>query len=266
MLALRDLQTAFRRTLLEGNDGACYALEAEITVSDISARERLAVYRNNVFASLTDALRETFPVICRLVDERFFSYAAHEFIASHPPQRPSLTEYGGAFPDFLGNFPPCRELAYLADVARLEWLMNVAAHAAETDPVSPDALASIGADDAVRLVLTLRDSYGYVSSPWPVDRIWRANRPGSGDEAPVNLASGGAHLEVSRQGEDVVFRTLDGATFAFRQALAESAPLGEAISRAIALEPEFAAGNALAALFAESAVTAVTLSPSELAR
>src|SRR5947207_5547777 len=155
MLALRDLQTAFRRALLEGNDGASDALEAEITVSDIPARERLAVYRNNVFASLTDALRETFPVICRLVDDRFFSYAAHEFIASHPPQRPSLTEYGGGFPDFLGNFPPCRELAYLADVACLEWLMNLAAHAAETDPVSPDSLASIGADDAVRLVLTL---------------------------------------------------------------------------------------------------------------
>ena len=265
MLALRDLQTAFRQALLEDDKTAVAALGAEIADGELSASERLAVYRNNIFASLTDALRETFPVICRLVDERFFSYAAHEFIASHPPQRPSLAEYGGAFPDFLAAFPPCRELAYLADVARLEWLMNLAAHAAETDPVSPDSLASIGADDAAHLVLTLRDSYGYVSSPWPVDRIWRANRPGSGDERPVNLAAGGAHLEVSRQGEDVVFRALDAAAFAFRQALAESAPLGEAISRAIALEPEFAAGNALAALFAEGAVTAVTLSSSELA-
>ena len=266
MLALRDLQTALRQALLEEDVGASYALEAEIADGGFPARERLAVYRNNVFASLTDALRETFPVICRLVDERFFSYAAHEFIACHPPKRPSLTEYGGAFPDFLADFPPCRGLAYLADAARFEWLMNLAAHAAEAEPVSPDSLAEIDAQDAALLVLALRDSYGYVSSPWPVDRIWRANRPGACSEAAVDLASGGAYLEVSRQGEEVVFRALDHPTFAFRQALAGGAPLGEALERAFAIAPDFAVGDALAALFAEGAVTAVTSSPSELAR
>jgi hypothetical protein len=70
---------------------------------------------------------------------------------------------------------------------------------------------------------------------------------------------------VSRQGEDVVFRVLDDPTFAFRQALAEGASLGEALARAFAIKPDFAVDAALAALFAEGAVTAVTLSPPELA-
>jgi hypothetical protein len=261
MLALRDLQTALRRALLEEDFDSSYALGAEIADGDFSARERLAVYRNNIFASLTDALRETFPVICRLVDERFFSYAAHEFIASHPPKRPSLTEYGGAFPDFLASFPPCGELSYLADVARFEWLMNVAAHATEAKTVSADCLAGVDPQDAVRLAFTLHPSYGYLSSHWPVDHIWRANSPGPCNDAVIDLASGGVHLEVSRKDGDVIFRALDDSAFSFRQALAMGACFGEAIERTLARDPDFDPGAALAALFAEGAISAVILSP-----
>ncbi len=261
MLALRDLQTALRRTLLEEDIGASDALGAEIADGDFPTRERLAVYRNNIFASLTDALRETFPVTCRLVDERFFSYAAHEFIVSHPPQRPSLAEYGGAFPDFLADFPPCRDLFYLADVARFEWLMNVAAYATDAESASPDCFARADSQDAALLAFTLHPSYGYLSSRWPVDRIWRANQPGACADAVIDLASGGVHLEVSRQNGDVVFRALDQATFTFRRTLARRASLGEAIEQAFAIEPDFAVGTAFAALFDEGAVTEITPSP-----
>lgn len=261
MLALRDLQTALRRALLEEDFGASYALGAEIADGNLPAGERLAVYRNNIFSSLTDALRETFPVVCRLVDERFFSYAAHEFIAAHPPKRPSLTEYGGAFADFLAGFPPCQDVSYLGDVARFEWLMNVAAYAADAEPASPECLSGIGSQDAALLVFTFSPSYGYLSSRWPVERIWRANQPGACSDAAIDLASGSAHLEVSRQNGDVVFRALDDSTFAFRQALAKRASLGEAIEQALAIDPDFAVGAALAALFDEGAVTGVALSP-----
>jgi len=262
MLALSELQTAFRRALLEEDAPASRALGLEISAGDLTVAERLAVYRNNVFASLTDALKETFPVICRLVDERFFSYAVHEFIASHPPQRPALMEYGAAFPDFLGEFPPCREIVYLADVARFEWLMNLAANAAEAEPASPECLAGIAPDDAVRLIFRLHPSYFYLASPWPIARIWRANRADARGEATIDLASGGVRLEVSRQGGDVVFRELDEPAFAFRQALAAGSPLGEALERALAIDSDFPAADALTALFAEGAVTAASLSSS----
>jgi hypothetical protein len=262
MLALRDLQTAFRRTLLEEDMSASGALDAEVAAGGLAAGERIAVYRNNVFASLTDALKETFPVVCRLVDERFFSYAAHEFIASHPPKRPALLAYGGAFPDFLSEFPPCGELVYLADVARFEWLMNLAAYAADVEPASPECLGAIAPDDAARLSFRLHPSYSYLASRWPIARIWRANRADSSGEGTIDLASGGVRLEVSRQGGDVVFRALDEADFAFRQALAAGSSLGEALERALAIDSNFPAPDALTALFAEGAVAAVTLSSS----
>jgi hypothetical protein len=262
MLALRELQTAFRQALFEENNLACRALDAEIADSELSVGERLAVYRNNVFASLTGALKETFPAVGRLVDERFFSYAAHEFIAANPPGGPSLTEYGSGFADFLAGFPPCRELVYLPDVARFEWLMNVAAHAADAKSASPESLAGTAPQDAARLIFQLHPSYGYLASRFPVDSIWRANRPEACGEAAIDLDSGGACLEVSRQGGDVVFRKLDEANFAFRQALVAGSSLGDALARALAIKADLAASDALMALFAEGAVTSVALSPS----
>lgn len=261
MLALRDLQTAFRNAILDGDGAAMYALGAEIAGGDLAADDRIAIYRNNVFASLTDALKETFPVVCRLVDERFFSYAAHEFIANHPPARPSLVEYGRGFPNFLAGFPPCRELAYLPDVARFEWLMNAAAYAADAEPVSTESLSGVTPEHASLLVFGLHPSYGYLASRFPVDTIWRSNRPCDAEGEVVNLDSGGALLEVSRQGGDVVFRKLNPATFAFREALFQGDCVGMALERAFAIEPQFPAADALGALFGEGAVAAVTLPP-----
>jgi hypothetical protein len=261
MLALRDLQTEFRLALFREDAKACDSLRALIADGDPSADERIAVYRNNVFASLTDVLKETFPAVCRLVDERFFCYVAHEFIADHPPSRPSLVEYGRSFPDFLADFPPCREFAYLPDVARFEWLMNAAAHASDAAPVSTEVLSGVAPEDAPRLVFGLHPSYGYLASCFPIDAIWRANRSCDAGGGEFDLDSGEAFLEVSRQGGDVVFQRLDAATFAFRRALAHGASLDEALERVFAIEPEFSPAGALGALFAEGAVAAATLPP-----
>jgi hypothetical protein len=259
MLALRELQTAFREALLEDNERAIDAMAREISDAGMPARERLAIYRNNVFASLTDVLKQTFPAVVRIVDERFFSYAAHEFIAQHPPGKPSLLEYGGGFPHFLAAFPPARELAYLADVARFEWLMNMTAHAMDAELASVDALTQVAPEDAERLTFRLDPSLGYLASPFPVDAIWRANRSCDSGNAVIDLASGGVWLEVRRRDGDVVFRKLDEAPFAFRQALATDAPLGAALTRALTIDPGFSSSDALGALFAEGAIAAVTL-------
>lgn len=258
MPALRELQAQFRRVLLHGDDSAIAAFVAE---DGMTAAERLAVYRNNVQWSLANVLRDTFPAVCRLVDERFFAYAAHEFIRMHPPTRACLAEYGVRFADFLADFPPCRELAYLPDVARLEWLMHAAAHAADAEPLAPSALAGVASHDTPRLVLRLHASFGFLASPWPIERIWRVNRPGAESDEIVDLASGGAHLEVSRRGSDVVFRALHAAVFVFRHALADGASLDTATEAALAADAEFDLGGTIADLFSDGAVIAFTLAP-----
>ena len=256
--ALREVQAAFRRAVLDDDPAALAALVAE---DGVAAEERIAIYRNNVQVSLTAALRDTFPAVCRLVDERFFAYAAHEFIRLRPPDRAALSAYGAGFADFLAAFPACRHLAYLGDVARLEWLMSSAMNAPDVEPLAPAALAGLAPDDTPRLTLGLHPSVGFLASPWPVDRIWRANRNDEAGDEAIDLGSGGVRLEVSRCGEDVVLRPLDAATFAFRRSLAAGSTLHVATEEALEAAAAFDVTTAFADLFRCGTVVGFALAP-----
>jgi hypothetical protein len=226
MPPLRELQAGFRAALLEGDD---HAIGNAIRADGIEATARLAVYRHHVFTTLTAALLSTYPVIARLVDLRFFGYAAHAYIRAHPPAGPCLFEYGASLADFLERFEPCRHLAYLPDVARLEWAMSRALHAADTTPIEPRALL-------LAAQVRLHPSVTLLSSEWPVDAIWQANQPEAAD-ASVDLAAGGVCLQVWRAEDEVVFRKLTPAAFVFRAALAGGQPLADAASAALGADP-----------------------------
>ena len=91
MLSLRELQTEFRRAIL-GQGETSVALRNAVA-HDPFAEERLAIYRNNVLASLTAVLRDTFPVVCRLVP-RFPNTAPHSRFFSgvfHPAETSSIS-------------------------------------------------------------------------------------------------------------------------------------------------------------------------------
>ena len=214
-----------RAALLDGDEQAAVAA---IRGGAPSAVSRLAIHRHHVAQSLTRALESTFPVVVRLVDPRFFRYAADRFVRSHPPVGPCLFEYGAAFPAFLAAFEPARALAYLPDVARLEWAMNAALHAPDVEPLAPCALD-------VSTPVGLHPSMALVASGWPIDAIWRANQPG-GDDVAIDLAAGGAQLQVWRHGDDVLFSSLSPAAFAFRAALATSGMLDAAAEAALAID------------------------------
>lgn len=258
MPALAELQRAFCRALLEGDEAA---IAACVEGDGLAPAVRLAVYRNNVMSSLAAVLKDAFPVVCRLVDERFFDYAAHEFIKRHLPERPRLAEYGAAFPDFLAGFPPSQGLAYLPDVARLEWLMHAAADAAEATALEPAALARVPVPETPRLRFRLHPSLGFLASRFPIDRIWRANRPDADAAETIELDAGGARLEVGRRGADAVFRTLPAATFVFRLALHGEKTLKRATEAALEADASFDLATAFADLFRDGAVAGFSLDP-----
>ena len=222
MPTLRELQAGFRDALLGGDE---HAAAATVRGDGLGAAARLAVYRHHVFTSLTAALESTYPVVVRLVDARFFRYAADRYIREHPPASPCLSEYGAELGDFLARFEPCRHLAYLPDVARLEWAMNAALHAHDVEPIAPEALRAPE-------TLALHPSVTLLQSPWPLDAIWRANQPDAESDA-VDLDTGGVLLQVWRAGEEVAFRRLSAAGFAFRNALARSRRLHTAAEAAL---------------------------------
>lgn len=232
---LHELQAAVRGVLLGAESGAVAAL---VDDDGLSAEARLDIYRHHVLATLTEVLEAAFPVVCRLVDLRFFRYLASVFLREHPPDGPCLFEYGDEFPAFLGRFEPCRHLAYLPDVARLEWAIHRAVHAEEAAAVDPERLRELDAEQLAHLRARPDPSMSWLASPWPVDQIWRAHQPGREHEGPVSLHDGGVRLEIRREGEDVTLRPLDASTFALRRTLAEGHDLATAAAAALAVDPD----------------------------
>ena len=259
VLSLGEMQTAFGRALLGGD---ATAVLGAIAGDGLSAEARLAIYRHHVATTLTDALKGAFPVVCHLVDERFFAYAADRFITAHPPSSPCLFEFGADVPAFLAEFAPCAHLAYLPDVARLEWAMTRAMHAADAAPLDPRGLGGLDRDELGALVFGLDPSVTLMHSPWPVDRIWRANQPDADADAVVDLDAGGACLEIRRAGDDIVFRALPPAVYALRHALQDGRTLADAADAALRLDPLLDVAGVIRELFDDQVLVSFTLTPS----
>jgi hypothetical protein len=236
MLPLRDLQGALAASVLQGTDAP---LAPIVRADGIAYDGRLQVYRNNTFSSLTAALKDSFPVVCQLVHERFFGYAAKEYILAHPPLAPRLAEYGGDFAEFLAGFQPAAHLAYLPDVARLEWAVNAAYHAADAPTLDSARITAVPQDRYPQLAFVAHPSVQLFTSEFPVDRIWQAHQPGGDLETRIDLASGGCRLLIDRHDLDIRLLTLDAAGFALASALCASASLQEAYEKAAAIDSAF---------------------------
>jgi len=251
-----ELQASFTRALLQ--DDA--AIAGAVLGDGLVPEARIALYRHHVLTTLTEVLKAAYPVVCRLVDERFFAYAADCYIRQQPPTGPCLFEYGASFPRFLAAFPPCCAFVYLPDVAWLEWAIHAAWYAEDAVPLDRERLRGVAPDDLAGLTFAFDPSVSYVHSPWPIDRIWRTNQPDVDPDETVRLDAGATYLEVRRLDDDATFRSLARGTFAFRATLAEHRPLAEAFEAALAADPGFALATALQALFAEGLVVDVIVS------
>ena len=262
MLSLADLQRAMAATLLGRDEDA---VAVAVAPDGLDPGARLAIYRHHVRTSLTAVLKDAYPVVCRLVDDRFFGYAADVFIRDKPPAEPRLFAYGAGFADFLAGFPPCHGLPYLPDVARLEWALHAASHApagrAPDGRALVDALARLSVDETMRVVFTVESSVRYLASPHPIDRIWRANQPDADPEGRVALDGEPAHLEVRRVRDHMVFRSLPLGEWTLRAELAGGRPLEDAAAEALTTDGDLNLTGALSALFTEGVLADFTLTP-----
>lgn len=217
---------------------------------------RFAVYRNNVAASLVDALATRFPVVQRIVGEAFFRATARAFVAENPPRSPVLTVYGDAFPDFLAAFPPSARLPYLADVARLEAARTHAYHAADAEPLAPDALAAMAERDPAAWGLALHPALRIVASPHPIVSLWAMNQPGA---TPGPLASRAPEAAlVARPRLAVRVALAEPGEGAFLAACAAGASYSDAVGAALETGAAFDPGRALARVLALGLASGLT--------
>ncbi len=240
---MQHLQNAFAAALL---DPGLPPPRGVVSHTSQAPVKRFAVYRNNVMVGLIDALAARFPAAQRIVGEEFFRASAGVFARAHPPRSPLMMTYGDEFPDFLETFEPATEIAYLADVARVEAARTRAYHAADAAPLQPSNLAGLEADSLAALRFELHPSLEIVVSAFPVVTIWAIN----GGEAPLAPIEDwrGEDALIIRPSFDVEVRRLPPGAAAFLQSLKAGDPLGAAAGIALDRSPEFDLAINLAAL------------------
>jgi hypothetical protein len=224
MSALAELQRQFLADLAGDEPGP---IASHVRPSGIAPSERMAVYRRSMRASQHDALAATYPVVRRLVADAFFREMARAYAVRSPSRSGDLHLFGSALAGFIAEYPHARDLAYLPDVARLEWACHESLHAAEAGPFDAAALARVPPARQGAIRLRLHPCARLVPSAHPVVALWEANQPGR-DGTP-DRREGADRALVWRDGAAVRMRSLDAAEWEFVRALARGAALEEAV-------------------------------------
>ena len=129
---------------------------------------RMAIYRGNAFGNWHGALAGAYPVVRRIVGEAFFEAMARDYARACPSASGDLNEYGSRLAQFVERHDGTRDLPYLPDVARLEWLVHRAFFAA--DPARFD-LSRYAGLRGVRVAFTFGSSVASPDGGWFVDDL-----------------------------------------------------------------------------------------------
>ncbi len=215
---------------------------------------RFAVYRNNVFVSLIDALAETFPVTQSLVGEEFFRAMAREFVRHNPPGSPILTYYGETFSDFIENFSPADSVPYLSDIARLEYAYVVSFHARDAQPYPNDQISNLlfEPESIAKLCATLHPSAELVLSKYAIASIWEAHQHEDPNLKGIAISKPESAFIVRASFEVRVCR-IDSATALFIQGLRDADTLGLSAEQASSADSTFDLTHALSLLIRTNA-------------
>ena len=207
MTSLREMQDLFYRAVFEPGDDNYSINEISKYISatpGLSPQDHFRIYRRSITATLNRALREIYPVCCRLVGERFFDAMGKKYQQQFASHSADLAEYGSEFAVFISGFKPVAELVYLADVARLELAWHRAFNAADEGGIDLAALDSTSEDEKTRIIFHLPVSASLIASKFPIHRIWQVNnQPDFKGDGHVDLDEGGVMLIIWRQGHSM---------------------------------------------------------------
>jgi len=181
--AITTLQDRFLRALNGDGD----ALRPDVRAARLPFNTQIAIHRNNANNARIHALEESHPVCVKILGERYFRQVAKAFIRAHPSRHPDLNRYGGELSAFIGELAQTRaelqDFAYLADLARLEYLHHRCYYRRDDVRADRARLERAGAAGRAPRVF-LNHTVALMTSAFPVVEIWRAHRR---DDSPPSV-------------------------------------------------------------------------------
>ena len=220
-MRLSEFQESFKHIILEpdhldGDNGLFR--NAFRQDHGICLENRMKVYRNNIIRSLTGPAMAAFPMTEKLVGKEFLEQVMRAFVVKNLPSQGNLNLYGMEFPDFIRTYEPAKNLPYLHDFTKLEWLWEAAYYAPDDLPLDPAELISISEENMPNLRFYARKSFALLASEHPLDEIVDFCRADDQDTLQ-QLKKRGCKLMIYRPDLKVELRRLNDAEYLFLSAL-----------------------------------------------
>jgi hypothetical protein len=200
----------------------------------LTSAERLQIYRDGYRGRLVECLADDYAAVQFLLGEATFEALAHDYIDEHPSRSPNLNAFGRSMSQFLAARGDAIG-PFAADLARLEWAVVEAIHAAPSPPLTLDRLEPMTPEQWATARLVPAASARVLRFEHTANAYYQAFRS---DGHPSPAAPEPSATLVHRQGW-VVWRTdLTPAMARLLEAIAAGAPLGEALAASMADEDE----------------------------
>jgi hypothetical protein len=200
MPSLRELQRALSAHIVAG-DGP--PLDAWIRVpAGADSAARIAVYTEGYPARVTEALRETYPALANILGDGSLAGLSDRYRGVLRDEPTNLNDVGADLPRFLRQDRLSEQLAFLPELAELEWAVTRSFHAAACDRFDPIDCKSWSIEDWQRAQIRFQPGLALLRSRWPLRALY-ATRNQDRDEIDVDLEQGGECVLVFRRGFEV---------------------------------------------------------------
>jgi len=225
---LQKIQQAYSQAIYQADTNALELLIHGTT--DFTTRTRVDVYRNNTLGTLKQTLADTYPVCEMLVGKNYFKQLGTAYVRQYPSTDRNLDHYGSEFPLTLQNLIEQRDelqkLAYLADVAQLEWCLHQAYYAPNRTVFDFERFSNLGSEQHENIVFKLADDIYLMESPYPIYTIWLSHQNSEEntddlDSEPHN------YIMVHRDSWQAQALLIDEALYLLLNAIKQNTPLSK---------------------------------------
>lgn len=234
--ALQQLQRQFLAQIVTPD--MANTMSFPFGVSKVLPEQSWAIYRRNYLEGHIAALRSTYTNTLALVGDNYFRQLARRYVMQTSSHHGDLNHYGAGFADlieqFLPSLPQGETLAYLPDMARLDWAWFEMLRA-------PDTGSDTGAHWLAQLQNTSEEAWSglrakpackILRSAFPLYQIWQLNENPAADE-PVQLDMNQPEtLLIARPNQVAVVR-LTAAEACFTTTWLTETPAGASLEAAL---------------------------------
>jgi hypothetical protein len=239
--SLREIQRGFWRSIARRPGESAFDLrflDNVVRGARLDSLGRVRVYADAYFLRLREVLTADFPAVARILGDERFDQMAREYLRDFPSRHPSVRYLGRAMVEFLGtasSYAP-----YLAELARLESLINEVFDAPDASAIRSEDLHNVPVDRWPYLRFTPIPAFALMHAGWPVHELWSGGDVERMSPTPTWLRiwrdrdDRVLHAAIDTREAEAAKRAMSGQTFAEICDVYSDLPQAEASEAAIA--------------------------------